>query len=277
MSRYEIKKRAREALGGKLFGARWLYPILLLAAVSLVTALISYIPIAGAIAALILIGAVNIGVTNYFLTMLHDDEAHKNLGLVLDGAKKNVLGGFTVTLLASLYTTLWSLLFVIPGIVKMYSYSMVYFIKRDHPEYTANQAITESRRIMHGHKWEYFVLQLSFIGWYIVGILCLFVGALWVAPYVYMSSAVFYESIKGDSPSGYADFGGDSDNAQRRESPSPYQASARTPYQASAPSAAKRESSAPKSNLFGAYTHPSLSKSRSKKQSDEYGDDYIYS
>ena len=91
---------------------------------------------------------------------------------------------------------LWSLLFVIPGIVKMYAYSMAYYIKLDHPDYGWKACIDESRQLMDGHKWEKFVLDLSFLGWIIVGSLCLGVGTLWVTPYMEATNAQFYEYVR---------------------------------------------------------------------------------
>ena len=88
------------------------------------------------------------------------------------------------------------MLFVIPGIIKACSYSMTYYIKLEHPEYTANQAITESRNMMRGYKMQYFLLKLSFIGWYILGALCLGVGVFWVDAYAQTSTAIFYEELK---------------------------------------------------------------------------------
>ena len=78
--------------------------------------------------------------------------------------------GFCMKFLTALYTLLWSLLFLIPGIVKSYSYAMTPYILSEHPEMTANEAITESRRIMPGNRWRLFCLEISFIGW---SLLCL--------------------------------------------------------------------------------------------------------
>ena len=93
------------------------------------------------------------------------------------------------------YLFLWTLLFIIPGIIKSFSYAMTYFIINDHPEYSINQAITESRRMMDGHKMEYFILCLSFIGWFILSCITLGIGFLWLIPYFYTTSAAFYEEI----------------------------------------------------------------------------------
>lgn len=73
--------------------------------------------------------------------------------------------GFLMNLLMGLYTVLWSLLFVIPGIIKSFSYAMAPYILAEHPGMGANAAITESRRLMNGNKWRLFCLSISFIGW----------------------------------------------------------------------------------------------------------------
>ncbi|HHW39217.1 MAG TPA: DUF975 family protein [Bacillales bacterium] len=99
------------------------------------------------------------------------------------------------SILQGIFIFLWSLLLIIPGIIKSLAYSQTFFILRDHPEYTVLKAITESRKMMNGYKWKYFLLGLSFIGW---GILCLFtlgIGFLWLVPYVSTSMATFYNQI----------------------------------------------------------------------------------
>ena len=101
-----------------------------------------------------------------------------------------------LNILIAVFTFLWSLLFVIPGIVKRYAYSMAYYIKLDHPDYGWKACIDESRQLMDGHKWEKFVLDLSFLGWIIVGSLCLGVGTLWVTPYMEATNAQFYEYVR---------------------------------------------------------------------------------
>ncbi|EEK76082.1 DUF975 family protein [Bacillus cereus] len=108
---------------------------------------------------------------------------------------KRFLKSFLVYLLVNLYLFLWTLLLIIPGIIKSFSYAMTYFIINDHPEYSLNQAITESRRMMDGHKMEYFLLCLSFIGWFILSCITLGIGFLWLIPYFYTTAAAFYEEI----------------------------------------------------------------------------------
>lgn len=73
-----------------------------------------------------------------------------------------------LTLLTGLFVFLWSLLFIIPGIIKQYSYSQALNILKDDPDISVSEAIAESRRMMDGYKWTYFLLDLSFSIWYIV-------------------------------------------------------------------------------------------------------------
>lgn len=98
--------------------------------------------------------------------------------------------------LQMIYIFLWTMLFWIPGIVKMYSYSMTYYILADHPEMSANEAITASRCMMKGHKWDLFVLDLSFFWWYVLCGITFGLAAIYVEPYTTLSRASFYESIK---------------------------------------------------------------------------------
>lgn len=99
-------------------------------------------------------------------------------------------------ILVPLYLFFWSLLFCIPGIIKSYSYAMTPYIIKDHPEMTASEAITESRRIMNGHKWRLFCLHLSFIGWHILGILTVGILYIYIVPYMAAAGASFYDAIK---------------------------------------------------------------------------------
>ncbi len=104
------------------------------------------------------------------------------------------------SILMILYVTLWSLLLFIPGIIKSYSYAMTYYILVERPELSANQAIDESRRLMKGHKFDLFYLDLSFIGWILLSMLTCGIGLLWVMPYWVTARAAFWEDIKANDP-----------------------------------------------------------------------------
>ena len=102
----------------------------------------------------------------------------------------------TTTLLYYVYVFLWSLLLLIPGCIKSYSYAMTPYILKDNPEMKNNAAIEESMRMMDGHKLELFLLDLSFIGWAILSILTCCIGFLWLVPYMSMARVNFYEDLK---------------------------------------------------------------------------------
>jgi uncharacterized membrane protein len=98
----------------------------------------------------------------------------------------------------SLLTFFWSLLFIIPGIVKAFSYAMTPFILDEYPELTPVEAIHRSRMMMKGHKFDLFWLYLSFIGWAILCIPTCGIGFLWLAPYMQTAEAAFYEEVKAE-------------------------------------------------------------------------------
>ena len=99
-------------------------------------------------------------------------------------------------LLTGVYIFLWSLLFVIPGIVKYCSYILVPYVLKDYPELSYDEAIEQSMHMMNGFKSKMFMLDLSFIGWAILCILTLGIGFFWLMPYVRTSHALFYEDLQ---------------------------------------------------------------------------------
>lgn len=93
---------------------------------------------------------------------------------------------------------LWTLLLVIPGIIKSYAYAMLPYILHDHPELSDVKAIHLSREMMYGHKGQLFLLHLSFIGWWLLCILTMGIGFLWLVPYMQSTQAAFYEDVRAD-------------------------------------------------------------------------------
>ena len=142
-----------------------------------------------------MVGPLTLG--GYYLALHIIREKDARIGHIFrwftEGSK--FIKSFLLYIVVNIYIFLWFLLFIIPGIIKSFSYAMTYFIINDHPEYSINQAITESRRMMDGHKMEYFILCLSFIGWFILSCITLGIGFLWLIPYFYTTSAAFYEEI----------------------------------------------------------------------------------
>lgn len=111
----------------------------------------------------------------------------------------NYLRNVSIQFFRTLYTFLWSLLFVIPGIVKSYEYLMVPYILADNPNITREEAFALSKRMMDGNKWDAFVLNLSFIGWILATVVtCGIVGLFWVDPYIRATNAELYLKLKSN-------------------------------------------------------------------------------
>ena len=144
----------------------------------------------------LLVGPLAIGLFNTFLALLRGD---KNLvdNMFKLGFRpywRSVLG----YLLMLIKIFLWTLLLIIPGIIKSFAYAMTPYVLKDNPELSCLEAIERSRLMMKGNKWRLFVLWLSFIGWFFVGMLTLGIGFFWIGPYIYTTMAAFYEDIKAN-------------------------------------------------------------------------------
>lgn len=137
-----------------------------------------------------LFNPLQIGCYAFFKQNIQDGNA--DLSLIKEGFSDYGHKFFTM-FLSGLFIALWSLLLVIPGIIKMYSYRMVPFIVRDDPELAPMEVIEKSKQMMNGQKWDTFVLDLSFIGWALLSGLTLgLVGLFWYKPYYYNTNAALY-------------------------------------------------------------------------------------
>jgi uncharacterized membrane protein len=114
---------------------------------------------------------------------------------IFDGFR-NYITVLVPMLLMYLYVVLWSLLFIIPGIIKFYSYAMTPYLLHENPVLKADTLICKSMKMMKGHKMKLFLLDLSFIGWGLLCILSLGIGFLWLIPYVQSARAAFYQNLQ---------------------------------------------------------------------------------
>ncbi len=131
----------------------------------------------------------------YFLNLIRGEDI--SYSRLFDGFEQ-YLRVFLTEFLKALYELLWSLLFVIPGIIKSYSYAMTEFILKDDPNIGSEEAICKSMKMMEGHKMQLFMIDLSMIGWLILSILTLGIGFLFLVPYNYSAHAHFYEDLKNE-------------------------------------------------------------------------------
>lgn len=136
------------------------------------------------------------GMTSYFLKISRNEPVTYNELF----SKTNMFVSYlSISLLVGLFTFLWTLAFIIPGIIAALSYSMVFFVKLDNPDMGAMDVLRKSKQIMSGHKMDYFVLGLSFLGWAILGAFTLGILYLWLIPYMQVTYANFYNSIKDEN------------------------------------------------------------------------------
>ena len=193
MTRAELKAQAKAQLGGGIFKNEWLTALAACLIMTVITSAAA--AILTGIGSILVSGPLAYGLAYLFLKQSWDRQV-MNIGDLFRGFQDDFGGTLLLGLLSSLFTFLWSLLLVIPGVVKSYAYSQAVYVKVDHPDYDWRRCLDESIQMMKGHKMDLFVLDLSFIGWYIVGALCLGLGTLWVAPYHAATRTQFYEDLR---------------------------------------------------------------------------------
>lgn len=150
----------------------------------------------GGLATLLLSGALFLGFSIMALNVARGQQVQ--FVQMFDGFK-NYGSALALSLLIYIFTFLWSLLLVFPGIIMSYAYSMSYYILADDPRLGANEARKRSIALMRGHKWRLFCLDFSFIGWWLLCILTLGILSFWVVPYHQTARAAFYRNLVGDN------------------------------------------------------------------------------
>ena len=182
---------------GKLSG-NWGGPIAVTLVYGLIIGLINglseVMPFIG-LASIVVAGPLAVGIAGYFINFAK--ERNPDFDGLFDGFKNSFGNSIVLSLLTGIFVLLWSLLFIIPGIIKAYAYSMAQYLMAENPNMTATEALDESQRLMQGHKMDLFILQLSFIGWALLCIVTLGIALIWVAPYVQAATAEFYLDISG--------------------------------------------------------------------------------
>ena len=157
-----------------------------------VIAIILVIAIIIGIVYFILGSFVAVGYAKFNLNLIDNKEASfGNLFEYFRYWKRTAAASFLV----GLYVFLWSLLFIIPGIIAAYSYSMTNYILAENPDMTAREAIRKSKEMMHCNKESLFLLELSFIGWQLLSLLTCMIGNLFLNPYIHASRAAFYRNL----------------------------------------------------------------------------------
>jgi len=182
-----LMKQAREALTGK-----WKLAIGVSAVYMLINIIMGSLKDFGSFLSLFISGPLAMGMSIFALSITRNKEAR--FEQLFEGFKRYGRS-LAAYLLIALFTILWMLLLIIPGIIAAISYSQTFFILANDETVGAKEAINRSKKIMYGNKWRYFCLQLRFIGWGILSILTLGIGFLWLVPYTQVTMAKFFEEI----------------------------------------------------------------------------------
>lgn len=188
MDRASLKARAKEMISGNM--GMLIVCFIIVAALPGVCSIIPYV---GWIASICVSGPLALGSAYIYLNLRRGFDPDVN---ILFSGFQRFVDALVLTLLIGVFTFLWSLLFVVPGIIKAISYSQAYYILAEHPEMSAKEALDESIAIMDGHKMDYFVLLLSFIPWMLLCSITCGLAILYVGPYMEATFVNFYEEIK---------------------------------------------------------------------------------
>ena len=192
MNRAELKAKAKAQIKGKI-GILFLISLIISAISGVAGTILSYIPAGSIIATVIITPAFTLSLARVYLMVIRDETpTAKDAFQGFD----DFWSAFKVTFLVGLFTFLWSLLFVIPGIIKGISYSMSNYILAENKGKSALECINESKAMTNGHKWELFVLALSFIGWGLLCVITLGIASIWVTPFMQATFANAYQSLK---------------------------------------------------------------------------------
>lgn len=185
-----LMKQARESLKG-----RWGLAVGVAAVYLIITIAVQSVDKdAGPVLGFIIAGPLNLGMIIFSLAIARN--ANPKIDQLFSGFYR-FGSAFIAYFLVTLFTILWALLLIIPGIIASLSYAMTLFILADDQSITPREAIRKSKKMMYGYKWKYFLLNLRFIGWAILALLSVGIGFLWLLPYIQVSQAKFYEDIKG--------------------------------------------------------------------------------
>ena len=197
VANYQLRYNARQQLGNNIFRSIWLNMLLICAVIPVAESVLSMTGI-GVIAVFLVAGALQFGLAR--VTTNCAKGAPWEISQMFNGFTEDYAKTLILHLLHSIFLFLWTMLLVIPGIVKSYSYALVYYLQQE-PENVHKEPvdlITQSREWMCGHKWQLFCLDLSFIGWYLLGALCFGIGTLFVVPYHQMARANFYLALRAE-------------------------------------------------------------------------------
>ena len=193
MNRAELKSMAKEQIRGNI-GILFVVTLLIGLISGIASTVLGKIPVVGSLLAIVIVTpAFSLSIYRVYLALAKGVKPQAKDAF---SGFDDFWSAFKVTFLVGLYTFLWSLLFVIPGIVKGISYSMAMYVLAENKGMSATECINASKEMTNGHKMDLFVLSLSFIGWMILGSITLGIAYIWITPYMQATFTNAYNSLK---------------------------------------------------------------------------------
>lgn len=184
----ELMSMARESLTGKwglAVGASVVY---------ILVCMMMAIPIIGQLAGLLMVGPLLLGYTGFALSLAREEEDAR-LEQIFNGFK-NFGTALGVYYLQAVIIFLFTLLLIVPGVIRAFSYALTFFILNDQPHLGPMEVLNESKRMMDGYKMKYFRMIIRFFGLSLLCLLTLGIGYLWLFPYMQVTMAKFYDDVK---------------------------------------------------------------------------------
>ena len=151
--------------------------------------------IIGTVLSIFVTNAITVGVSNYFIK---NTDSKPSFADAFSGFKVRYGRNIGTLLLVGIKTVLWSILFIIPGIIKTYEYAIIPYILADDPDISSKDAFKKAKQMMKGNKWRLFKLEFSFIGWLLLCVLTLGIGIFFLVPYLNAATAEFYIELKNN-------------------------------------------------------------------------------
>ena len=176
-----------------LLATHWVVSIGVCFVYSLVVAVPAELNSYGEMLSFLLAGPLQLGLCFFFLNLVRGEETR--FELLFKGFKPLLTVLLCYAIIAAL-TIVGLILLIVPGIIVALGFSMTYYIIADDPEITFQVALEQSWKLTDGYKMELWVLNLRFIPWYILGLLCLIVGVFAVIPWHNTTLALYYEHLK---------------------------------------------------------------------------------
>jgi len=204
MNRAELKSKAKEQLRGRwglaiitvLIGNFFINATSITSGLEYIVEISDNLTLTLDLISIIFGGVISVGLSKFLLNFTTNRDEAKFTDLF--SQFKIFFKALGLSILMGIAIIFGTICLVIPGIIVALMYSQAFYILAEDPDKGIIECLTESSNLMYGYKWEFFVLELSFIGWWLIAGITLGIGSLWVEPYQKVTETNFYLKLKYD-------------------------------------------------------------------------------